>query len=273
MISILKVELFRLKKSTAFWLCLGLCVALPLLSLLLLTAVNAILESIGENNFLEILLGENGGVLIMTQELVGWSSGDNILLALIATAVVLAQEFSHGTIRNMIIANKKRSDIFFAFYIVSLIIGITYLLAQLAATLLFFGPVLGFGNLGAGAAVTAVLCQFAMGLTSMLCVQTMVCMFLFVTKKTSLSILLPIVVCMFAPELINGIITVILTSVSMTSEIPETVLQCIPFFNWSTLNPQAPQGLNVGMVILYNLLFGALFFWAGISNFRKSDLK
>lgn len=272
MTSILKVELFRLKKSTAFWLCLGLCVGLPLISMLFLVAVDTLVKSFGDSGLIVELMGEAGGALSMTQEFVAYSA-DNNVLALIASAVVLATEFSHGTVRNMIVANKKRSDIFLAYYIVALMIGAFYLLAQLAALLLFFGPVFGFGDLGAGQAITALLCQFAMGLTAMLCVQTMVCMFLFATRKTSLTILLPILVVMLVPDIISSIIALVLAALSQNYNIAPEALQCIPFYNWQTLDVLHPAGLNVGMVCLYNLLLAGVFFLIGMSTFRKTDLK
>lgn len=272
MISILKVELFRLKKSTAFWVCFGLCIGLPLLSLLFLLAIDMLTKSLGDTGLIADLLREAGGTLSMTQDFVAYSA-DNNVLALIASAVVLATEFSHGTVRNMIVANKKRSEIFLAYYVVALMIGAIYLFAQLAALLLFFGPVFGFGNLGAGQAITTLLCQFAMGLTAMLCVQTMICMFLFATRKTSLTILLPMLVVMLVPDIISGIVSIVLVALSQNVTVSQTALQCIPFYNWQTLDILHPAGLNVSMVCLYNLLFTGLFFLCGISTFRKTDLK
>ncbi len=272
MTSILKVELFRLKKSTAFWVCLGLCVGLPLISMIFTLSLNALLKSFGGSNWILELLGETGVVFSMTNDMVTFSS-DNNVLAIIATAVVLAAEFSQGTVRNMIVANKKRSEIFLAYYVLALIIGIACLFAQFVAIMLFFAPIVGFGGLGAGEAITALLCQFAMGLTAMLCVQTLVCLFLFATKKTSLTMVFSLLVCWFVPDIVSSIVEIVLAAFSQNFTVSVSALQCIPFYNWQTLDVMYPSGLNVGMVILYNLLFTGLFFLLGMSVFRKSDLK
>lgn len=275
MISILKTELFRLKKSVSFWVCFGLCAGTPLLTLLTNLSVASLEHSIDPTISVWQALHTETGVLSQTIEMIYYSS-DWSILAIICTATVLSIEFSYGTIRNIILANKKRSDIFLAFWLTALIICGTYFITELVAKLLFLGTTSGFGTAETGVTITALLCHFTMGITSMLCVSTMICMIAFVTKKTSLAVVFPLLLCLVAPSiilLIEQLILMIISANTPTLEISEYVYECLPVYNLNTLSETNSSGLNVAMVIIYNLLFSALFFLIGMSSFKKADLK
>lgn len=267
MIGILKVEFFRLKRSTAFWVCFGLCIGLLLISMLFLLLTDALLESWGET---DDLLFVGGGVFYYTQDLTSYASDVNIL-ALICTAVILCGEFGGGTIRNMILANKSRRQIFGAFCIFALIVGTIFYFTYFACILLFFGPTFGFYGLAVGQAIITLLCHFAMGLTSLLCVQSFVMMFLFVTKRTSQTILFPMLLALFLPDILSLLVSLFASLVDVA--VSETFFMYLPFVNWSTLDMLNPNGANVGMVLLYNLILAAVFLFVAYKTCKRSDIK
>lgn len=84
MISILKAELFRLKKSKAYWVIFIINAGLTILGCLLLLAIEAVFKAVGEGSFLELL----GMVTSATAALSDFASfsSDSAILALICTA-------------------------------------------------------------------------------------------------------------------------------------------------------------------------------------------
>ena len=267
---ILKVELFRLKKSVAFWVCFGLCVGFPLLGFALTYGINLMFSEIADMETLLQQYRTEGGAFLFLTDYIPYASDCNIL-ALICTTVVLCGEFRHGTVRNMILANKSRKQIYLAFFVMSLIVGTVYLLSSFTMTLTLFGTSFGFGNLAAPKAFTNVLLFLLMGITSMVCVQTMVCMFMFGTRKTSLTILFPLLITTLLPSFVAQISGAILAAVRNPSVV-QKVGYFIPFYNWE-LDILTPSGVNVGMILLYNVLFAAIFFVSSFFSFQKKDLK
>ena len=155
MINILRTEFFRLKKSKLFWIFFGICCGLPLLSALLNLAMAGIIESITElpemSDLAELLRSLN----VTTTTLSELSSlmSDAALFSLICSSVFLSKEYTDGTKRNVLLANKSRKEMFFSYLIVAIVIGVSYLTAFFAATMLFVATLFGFGDLSAGAAV------------------------------------------------------------------------------------------------------------------------
>lgn len=267
---ILKVELFRLKKSVAFWVCFGLCAGLPLLGFLLTIGINFMFSDIVDIDVLLRQYSAEGGAFLFLTDYIVYASDCNIL-ALICTAVLLCGEFRHGTVRNMILANKSRKQIYLAFFVMSLIVGTVLLLTSFTVSLVLFGTTFGFGNLAAPKALTNVLLFLLMGISSMVCVQTMVCMFMFGTRKTSLTLLFPLLITIMLPSLVSQIVTGVLAAVRDPAVV-QKVAYFIPFYNWD-LDVLTPSMVNVGMILLYNVVFAAIFFVSSFFSFQKVDLK
>ena len=275
MLNILRTQLFKLKKSKAFWVLLALCAALPILGILLLLGIGGLFDSIeGVGSFWDILGMAFDAQSSMTA-LVAYSS-DSALMAMIFSAIILSREFTQGTVRNTILANKTRKQIFFAYFLTALIVGTSYFLVEYVTKLVLYGSIFGFGGLGIGDATTAMLCYFAMGLCAVLVAESCMCAFLFCTRKQSLTIVLPLLICLLVPSIVAGITELIVVASSMNGNIPsETVLQCLPFYNMqeAVLNIDLPAGLNVGMIVLYDLVIAAAFFTMGFFAIKKADLK
>lgn len=282
MISILQEQLFRLKKSKLFWVMLILCAAAPLLSLLLTLFIAAVVGGFagdvsGETvtaidilRELNVIAGEQSMLTEFAQLLSDFS-----LFALITSSVVLSKEFTDGTMRNVILANKSRRQMYFAYLCVALLIGVTYMLATFAAIMLICAPICGFGSLSAGEATSACFCSLALGLLATVFVQSCVCMFLFTVRKQWATVLFPLLICMFAP----GIIEIIVSAIDITSLIkdgsilPETIKSWIPLVNANLYNSASIDGALVGKIALYYSLFSAVFITSGYFTFEKVDLK
>ncbi len=274
MINILRVQLFKLKKSKSFWVLLAMCAVLPMLSVLLLLGLDALFSAIGDESFLQ-LLGSEFDALYAISTFVTFES-DSLIFALIFSAVVLSREFTQGTVRNTVLSNKSREQIYFAYLITGLIVGGSYFVVEYAVSLTLYGCVLGFGAMSFTEALTPALYYFALGICSVLVGISCVCAFLFCTRRQSLTILLPLLICLLLPGIVTGIINIILSGVAMDGTLPsETVLQCLPFYNMQppVLNPSAPAGLNVGMIVVYDVVFIAIFFLIGFFSIKKADLK
>lgn len=275
MTSILKTELFRLKKSKAFWALWIVCAALPVVSLVFILLFFELIKSLFEGAMDNNVFGELSEFLALS----GIASVDSVastcgILTLIATAVVLSREFTHGTARNMILANKSREQMFFAFLITAAIVASCYMTTEFVVTALLFGAAFGFGEIAVGEVVTGILCHLVLGICAMLFIITLVCMFLFATRKQNLTIIFPLLVVFIAPSLIDTVVSAIVMALSMSGQtVSETALKCVPFYNLALIEPAHPAGLAMGMAVLYYLLFSAMFFVIGFFTFRKSDLK
>ncbi len=267
---ILQLQLFRLKKSTLFWVFLGLCAVLPVFSVLLIFGLDAIMGAIGDVSLVENM----GNSLYTSMTQFSSYSTNSALFAMICSSIVLSKEFSQGTVRNTILANKSRTQVFFAYSITALLIGTSYFVVNFVMEFAMLAPVMGFGTLPAGQATSVILCSFAMGLGATLFTQSLVCMFLFCTRKQAATIAWPLVISLVGVGIVASIIEEILFAVEMGGKVvSQTVLDCLPFYNLYMTAGTIPSGLAMGMVILYDVVFAALFFGLGYLSIRKADLK
>lgn len=270
MLDIIKVELYRLKKSVLFWVMFGISAAIPLLNVLLTLAITAAAGSI-EGGLLQMMGLDVTSSLLQQMTQV---TSDAMLLALITAGVVLSREFVDGTMRNVVLANKTRAELYFSYLITALFVAVTYMSAFFVTSLLFGATIFGFGSLSAGEAISACLCSFALGLLAAAFVQSCVCMFLFGVRKQWATILFPILICIFAPSLVQSIIQIISMVAAIQGNVVSTeALRWIPFVNMMEYNPANIDGVIVGMNVLYMCVFTAVFVVSGYYTFKKADLK
>lgn len=273
MISILKAQLYRLKKSKTFWVIFIINAALPIIGSLFILGIEAIFKTAGNDSFLELLGLIMGSATSALAGFASWTS-DSTVLAIICAAIILSREFTQGTMRNAVLANKSRTHIFLAYYIIALLIGGIYYLTEFVLRLGLYGAILGFGIQSAADATTTTFTFFALGLCSTLVMQTCVCLFLFTTRKQSLTIALPLLIALLVPSLTQAIIELILSATEYAGNVvSEATKQCIPLYNMSMLDSIQPSGLNAGMIALYDILFAGVFFVSAFFPFLKTDLK
>lgn len=273
MIDIIKVELFRLKKSVIFWVMLGLAAASPLIAVLLnslLLALFGIAEG-GSLNILEAL--RTAGVTEGLLQQMANVSGDIALWAIIATAIVLSKEFTDGTMRNVILANKTRAELYFGYLITSMIVAVTYLTAFLAVTLIIIAPIFGFNGASAGKIASAVFCSYGLGILALAFAETCVCMFVFSIRKQWAAILFPLLI-WYAPAAFTSILTIVINTMAEMGQLTSIdFVRWIPFVNIQQYSPLNLDGVVVGMNVLYIAIFIAAFVCIGHFTFKKADLK
>ncbi len=267
---ILQLQLFRLKKSTLFWVFLGLCAVLPVFNLLLILGLDALMDAIGDVS----LVANMGDSLYASMTSFASYSSNAALFAMICSSILLSREFSQGTVRNAILANKSRTQVFLSYSITALLIGASYFVTNFVFEFAMLAPVMGFGTLPAGEATSVILCSFAMGLGATLFTQSLVCIFLFGTRKQAATIAWPLVISLVGVGIVASIIEEILFAMEMSGKsVSQTVLDCLPFYNLYMIVGTIPNGLAMGMVILYDVVFSALFFGLGYISIKRASLK
>ncbi len=272
MTEIIKVELFRLKKSALFWIMLGVCAAMPLINLLItaiMYTVLGILNDIPVDVFGLLCQQATAGLLQQMSNV----PNDMVLLTIISTAVILSKEFVDGTMRNVVLANKTRTELFFAYFITSMIVAVTYLIAFLTVTLVIVAPIFGFNGEPASKVVSAVFCSLALGILAMAFIESVVCMFTFCVRKQWAAVLFPILIWYGTAVLINIINMSTGAILGATQATTLNFEKWIPFYNMQLYDPMNIDGIIVGMNILYLALFIAGFTCLGLFTFKKADLK
>ena len=269
MINILQTEFFRLKKNVLFWSLMAVCAILPFVSVLLQLLGISLINNIGADvsyDFGEYLKSLNLPIVALS-DLPNFS--DHALFALICTSIFLSAEFSGGTFRNALLANRSRTQLYFSYLIVSVTIGATYLGVAFVSTLLFNGAIFGFASMPAAKVIAACLIALVMGLFSMAFLQTMMCMFLFSARKLSVALACPLVICILAPSLLYTFVT-LFTGIGAISTVNSS---WIPLYNINLLDLTHLDGALIGKILLYLIPLTALFGFVGWYSFQKADLK
>lgn len=276
MINILQTEFFRLKKSKLFWTMLGICAGLPLVTALLYIVLVGFVGALA-NGEVDVNVWDLIRAAGITESAVSGTAGlmtTTSLLAVITTSIFLSRDFSNGTFRNMLLANKSRLELYLSHLIMAIVIGASYMGANFVTTLLFHGSIFGFGSLNAVEAITGCITALAMGLVSVAFVQTMMCMFMFGTRRLAVALACPIAICMFLPSFILVFVDIYdVLNIITTGTLATTDLSWIPLFNTDLFNIANLDGALVGKILLYNLPLTVFFGFMGWVSFRKADLK
>ena len=270
MINILQTEFFRLKKSALFWSLFGVCAVLPLMSALLnlisFTLLDA-LESTGmEYDVWELIKSSNVTGMALS-EVPGLS--DHSIFALICTSIFLCKEFSGGTFRNMLLANRSRRELYLSYILTAVVIASTYLGVSFVSILICNGAIFGFGTMTAAQAIAACVIALAMGLIFAIFLQSMMCMFMFGTRKLSVALACPLVISIVAPSLLYSFIEVF----AQFGVITRVDMSWIPLYNINLLDLTQIDGALIGKILLYIIPLTFLFGLCGWITFKKADLK
>ena len=276
MLNVLHTQLYRLKKSKLFWALFIVCAVLPLLgSLLVRGGVSLIFGLLdGDVEDLNSAFQSEGGIL--TLSLLGGQislSSNAALFSLICSSIFLSGEFSGGAIRNMVLANKSRTQIFFSFLSTALIIGCSYFGASYVSTVACYGIMMGFGGVTAGQALSGCFTTLFLALISIAVVQSCVCFFLFTTRKTGPTVAFPLLLVIFVPSLITTVVEIVVALNAFAGEqISEVVISWIPFTNMNLFSAAHVDGALVGKIAMYNIPIAALF---GVFGWlaSKKDMK
>ena len=277
MFNVLRAQLYRLKKSKLFWAMVIVCAVLPLLGALFMTAIFEILGNFSTQDgalVIEVIKAEGGEMTMEALSGLTQLGSNAALLSLICSSIFLSGEFSGGAIRNMVLANKSRTQIFLSFLSVALIIGFACFGAGYLSTLLWYGSLMGFGGLTVQQALTGCFTSLFLGLLSIAVVQACVCLFLFCTRKTGATVAFPILFIIIAPSLVTAIVEIVLSvKVALGQSVSTMALSWIPLANMELFDAAAVDGATVGKIALYNLPIAAIFAFFGWFAISKVDLK
>ena len=266
--NILQTLFFRLKKSILFWVLLGVCAVLPLLSVGMSLLAFYLSRTLGVG---EELIGWGAMKNSLTAGALSQVSGfsDHALCAVICTAVFLSKEFIDGTFRNALLANRSRRELYLSYLVMAIMIGVIFLGINFLFTLLFNGAFFGFGDMAGSDAVAACFVSLALGIVSVAFLQAMMCMFLFGTRKLAVALICPIVISMIVPALLSSVMEIF----AIVNVISPADMSWVPLYNLNLLNLYAMDGAQIGKILLYLVPLAALFGSLGWITFRNADLK
>ena len=276
MLNIVKSLLFRLKQTKMFWIMLGLCALGPVLALLLNQLVLEIAKVITP------LPSDLGLETVTYMSLTGLASiaSTTNFLALLCVSIFLSKEFTDGTIRNALLSNKSRWQLYGAYGVVSLIVGGSFLMANFVSILLALGIPFGFGSVAPNQAISSILCSLMLGICAVLFVTSCVLMFLFATGKQGASIILPILVTIFLPDIVASVVEIATTMLMLAQmggntavELGNDFYSWIPLYNSYLYDATSVDGGLVAKIAMYYLAFSGLFVWWGSAAALKKDLK
>ena len=277
MLNVLRTQLFRLKKSKLFWAMFIVCAVLPFVGMLFTTALLSFLVSVfsGEvGGALSALRSEGGRITMSAFNGLASLGSTPVLFSIICSSIFLSGEFSGGAIRNMVLANKSRTQIFLSFFSVALIIGFACFGAAYVSTLTFYGAIVGFGGVTVSQAVSGCFSAMFLGMLSIALAQACVCLFLFVTRKTGATVAFPLLIIILAPSLISAVVDIVAgLKLLVGQSVSATTLSWIPLYNMDMFNAAAVDGAIVGKIALYNVPLAAIFATLGWLAIYKADLK
>ena len=216
-----------------------------------------------------------------TQFFSAFSIGNNFgLIAPVLLAIVLCKDFSFGTIRNKIIAGKKRSSIFMSLFITCSTVFVGIMLFHsfftLGVSLIFFdyqSTAFTLGDLRyflVSLLFEILVLLFISALLSYLCANM---------KNVGLAIVLYVAIS-FALVMIGSVVQVALAAI-MPINVNETVSAVLEFIDKINIGT-ASSRIGVGNTysfedVLYNTLPSVIgiagFLGLGILKFKKKDLK
>lgn len=273
MTEIIKTLLFRLKKTTYFWILLAIALLLPVFGALLIDLSLKMGEALNEpiEQLMNQMLAQYGGLSGLMSGFTSISSNP-MILSIIFASVFLSAEFKSGTVRNAIIAGKSRSQLYLSYYLVALIGGFAIFVVSFWAAFVSMGLVFRFD--ATGNMVTELLYCFLLGLLAIVFVQTLVCAFLFNTRSRVLTIVIPLIICILGPGIIATIVEIVsVKDIIANGYIDVYSLQYVPFYNTTLLAATKFSTANVLMIFAYYVVFSSAIFCASYFPFHKADLK
>lgn len=266
--SLLKADFYAMKKSKLTYVLLGICIGLPILTVVLYILVNKLSE-----DTLESLIS---GKSIMFST---FSLTNNFGLILpIFVGIFTTADIRHGTIRNKVIIGQSRTKIYFSHLIVATTLCVTMILISFIVSALGGIAAFGYGQTFDKAEAWAFAKSFIAGITTFMFVSSLSTFLALSSKSTPLTIILTIVVCiglgllsslslvLFVPEKYSKFFFLIPTYASSVAASSSLM---------SLLDP-ALSGLSNESFILGlvgNFAFIAINTVAGIFVFKKKDLK
>ena len=268
MSSLLKADLFALRKNKLTYILLAICAGMSLLTVGLYEVINIVFGELtagdGEAFMEEMGMLVNGRTIMFGN----FSLTNNVgLIIPIFAGLLTMRDVRSGTIRNKIIFGKSRVQIYFSHLIVSTLLCVAVSLIAFAI-LSFSGFVLfGYGvPFDAAEAWNFARCLIV-GVLAYVYVASLATFFALVTKSTPLTIILTLAVCV-GLGFLSGL------SALIPSGWYDPLIRLVPTFASSkvaTMCMLTDEEFALGVASF--LIFSAANTAAGILLFKKTDLK
>lgn len=259
--------LYRLLRTKTLWILLIIAVALPFISAVTLSAAEGLMENMSGMFGLEI----NGiGVDVLTLAGAEVSlAGDAALLTIIGVAIIIASEFSYGTVHNSLVSGKSRTKVFFGYAVISAVISVIITTVYCTCNFLFNFAFLGNGGYTPSALANGFFVSYALAIIMTLFSAMVTLLFTVTTQKKSMAILLPILVCSLLP----GILTTITSVALLTGDLSMEVASWLPIVNISVFNATDIDGALVLKIVLMTVILVAAATAGAWAIFRRKDIK
>lgn len=265
MINILSSALYRIIKSKYMYVCLILALILPVLSNALVYVIIDIAESAGAGSVVTYFADPVQNIAIMCR-----IDNDNALFVLIAVALFVASEFADGNLRNTIIANKSRTQIYLAYLVVAflMVFAVVFVstLSTFISSLAFFGNPEGFS---AGYMVGALFAYLGVQLITMSFVGAGTMFLCMLFKKRTGGIIMSIVIFVLVLPLV---IELVKNALMFSTTVSLEALSWIPLLNLTLISSTIDGALIAKCVLELIVLLGALL--TGMAfYFKRTDIK
>ncbi|MCM1042645.1 MAG: ABC transporter permease [Corallococcus sp.] len=255
MIKLVRSLFYHLRKTSLLWILMGIAAGLVAISV----ASSAGLGDIASTQLNIDSIGQNAASLM----------SDGCVLAVIGVALFIGSEYSDGTIRNALLANKSRGEIYFAYAIVSAVMSLAIVFTELLMQIFLIGVSFGYGGFDAQTVVSGIFISMGLAIFNAVAVSAMSLFFLTITRKKAWAIILSLVVVVF----VGAMIMMILALYVAAGKIDAGALEWCPFFNSSMLFVSAPEGGLVAKILMWDVIFIAGFGAGGYFALRGSQLK
>jgi len=264
MSKVLNTLLFRLKKSKILWVLLALTVAMALLDVGLLKLLPLIAGS--GSDMVATLLG--GDAFATTFSTLARTDSYSAMFVVFFVALFVGTDFSEGTLRNVLLSNKSRLQIYLAYLIVSVGCCIAFVFAQAAVYVVALALMGEFAKYTLVQALTGIFYSIGLGVLSCLVMAATTLLVLVGTKKRVLAVILPL-----AGTMVLATVFEVVVLVAQVQGMAVGALQWIPFAQQMFFNAGANNGALLGKILLVNGLLAAGEGVLGYFVFAKAQLK
>ena len=266
MTKVLSTLWFRLTKSKMLIVLLALVAGMALIDIGLYTMLPYILSG-EEMGSLEAVM-DLSDMFSLTVTSVARSDSYASMITVIFVALFLGADFSEGTIRNAILSNKSRWQIFGAYLVVATGACLVFVGVQTAVYLVYLACSNGFADYTTAQVVSGIFSAVGSGFVSCLLMATTALFVLVGTQKKVLAIILPLalnMVCATAFEIVVTLGQMLGSSLGF--------LQWIPFAQQMFFDAGAVEGALLGKILLVNGLLAIGEGACGYFVFAKAQLK
>jgi ABC-type transport system involved in multi-copper enzyme maturation permease subunit len=266
MVSLLKVDLYRLRKDKTPLIGVLLSAGLLILTLGIFGIIKLI-SSVSDLEGIEMLLSPKRNYIQ------GFQMGSNAgLVALIIMAVFTARDFTQNTLRLKIINGHSRTKIYFSTLLTNLLYGVVVILGYSIITLLITTAIFGYGKAFDSKEFLSLLAATGMSLLYVILFTSVVTAVSLKAQRMGSSIGLSIAI-VVGEGFLSSLLFMIPT---FNPDFPEWIsrsFQVLPSIGMMMLVNEGFTGRTAWIMIISTLVLIAVTITLSLLSFKKSDIK